>query len=151
MANFFREMALAKISKNESGDQELTRNQSLVFEQLEKFSAPLSAYTILDGVREDGMRAPLQVYRALEKLVALGKVHKLESLNAYIACSHPHCGAHNVSAFGICDSCETVIEITDDGLSASLQELAKANSFVSKRAVIELRGECAACQKKSTD
>jgi Fur family zinc uptake transcriptional regulator len=137
---------LAKINTTKAGEIKLTRNEGLVFGELENATSPLSAYTILDGLREEGVRAPLQVYRALEKLVALGKVHKLESLNAFVACSHPHCGAHSVSAFGICDQCETVFEIADDGLNASLQELAKAHSFVSKRAVIELRGLCAACQ-----
>jgi len=138
---------VVKTIKTEIGGQKLTRNEGLVFGELENASAPLSAYTILDGLRDEGVRAPLQIYRALEKLVALGKVHKLESLNAFIACSHPHCGTHSVSAFGICDKCETVFEIADDGLSATLQNLAKAHSFISNRAVIELRGICASCQK----
>jgi Fur family transcriptional regulator, zinc uptake regulator len=143
------EKVLARAKTSDSGEQKLTRNEQLVFGELENASMPLSAYTILDGLRPEGMRAPLQIYRALEKLVALGKVHKLESLNAFVACSHPHCGAHSISAFGICDKCEAVFEIADDGLSAVLQKLAKANSFVSKRAVIELRGLCASCQEQS--
>lgn len=138
---------MTKAKKSKEAEQKLTRNEGLVFGALENASSPLSAYTILDGLRDEGVRAPLQIYRALEKLVALGKVHKLESLNAFIACSHPHCGTHSVSAFGICDKCETVFEIADDGLNANLQELAKAHSFISNRAVIELRGICATCQK----
>src|SRR5690606_36153974 len=51
---------------------ELTRNQSLVLGALTRAEGPLSAYTILDKLRDDGFRAPLQVYRALEKLLDAG-------------------------------------------------------------------------------
>lgn len=54
---------------------ELTRNQSLVYEVLSKAEGPLSAYTILDQLRDEGFRAPLQVYRALEKLLEIGRAH----------------------------------------------------------------------------
>ena len=47
----------------------LTKNQELVLGALEKAEGPLSAYTILDALRDDGLRAPLQVYRALDKLL----------------------------------------------------------------------------------
>ncbi len=66
---------------------DLTRNQSLVFNALDGASGPLSAYDILDKLRADGFRAPLQVYRALDKLVEYGMVHRLESLNAFVACA----------------------------------------------------------------
>ena len=66
----------------------LTKNQSLVFETLQRADQPISAYTILDRLRDHGFRAPLQVYRALDKLVEAGLVHRLESLNAFVACAH---------------------------------------------------------------
>ena len=53
-------------------DHQLTRNQSLVLDALTHAEAPLSAYTILDKLRDHGFRAPLQVYRALEKLLEFG-------------------------------------------------------------------------------
>src|SRR5690606_26809964 len=45
---------------------DLTRNQLLVLETLHRAEGPLSAYDILDRLRDAGLRAPLQVYRALE-------------------------------------------------------------------------------------
>ena len=66
----------------------LTKNQSLVFDVLTRAEQPISAYTILDRLREHGFRAPLQVYRALDKLLEAGLVHRLESLNAFVACAH---------------------------------------------------------------
>lgn len=52
--------------------RDLTRNQTLVFDVLSKADGPLSAYTILDQLRDDGFRAPLQVYRALENCSITG-------------------------------------------------------------------------------
>ena len=64
---------------------DLTRNQTMVMAALTKSQAPMSAYAILNQLREHGFRAPLQVYRALDKLGELGLVHRLESLNAFVA------------------------------------------------------------------
>lgn len=53
---------------------------------------PVKAYELLDWVREGkgvGADAPPTVYRALDFLMANGFVHKLESVNAFVACHHP--------------------------------------------------------------
>jgi Fur family zinc uptake transcriptional regulator len=123
----------------------LTKNQSLVFGALSRAEAPLSAYTILDQLRDDGFRAPLQVYRALEKLVETGMVHRLESLNAFVACSHPDCESHETIAFTICETCGKVEEISDETLEPRLRQLSAESGFAVKRAVVELRGVCAGC------
>ncbi|WP_412051584.1 Fur family transcriptional regulator [Hoeflea sp. Naph1] len=125
---------------------DLTKNQSLVFGALSRAEGPLSAYTILDQLRDDGFRAPLQVYRALDKLVETGMVHRLESLNAFVACSHPGCDSHQTIAFAICETCGKVAEISDEALESRLRELAREDGFTVKRAVVELRGLCAACR-----
>ena len=124
---------------------DLTRNQSLVFGALSRAEGPLSAYTILDQLRDDGFRAPLQVYRALDKLVESGMVHRLESLNAFVACRHPGCDSHQTMAFAICETCGKVAEISDDALETRLRDLAGESGFAVKRAVVELRGLCADC------
>lgn len=124
----------------------LTRNQALVFDTLSGADAPLSAYTILDRLRDNGFRAPLQVYRALEKLVEFGMVHRLESLNAFVACSHPECETHEAMAFAICEKCGHVSEIADETLGRELGALASGTGFALKRSTVELRGTCAACR-----
>ena len=101
--------------------QELTKNQTLVFGALSEADGPLSAYSILDQLRDEGFRAPLQVYRALEKLLEFGMVHRLESLNAFIACSHPECESHGTIAFAICETCGNVAEFADDAIAGHLQ------------------------------
>ncbi|MCG6113907.1 MAG: transcriptional repressor [Mesorhizobium sp.] len=122
----------------------LTRNQSLVFETLEKAGQPLSAYTILDQLRGAGLRAPLQVYRALEKLLEAGLVHRLESINAFVACAHPHPHAHG-SAFAICERCGRVDEFSDKMVEARLRDWSSEHGFRPARTTIEIRGECATC------
>lgn len=125
----------------------LTRNQSMVFDTLTSAGEPMSAYNILDQLRSEGLRAPLQVYRALDKLVAIGKVHRLESLNAFVACRHPECESHQITAFTICETCGCVAELADNDLAKQLQKLANETHFDLKRSIVELRGLCIACQQ----
>ena len=66
-----------------------TRNEALVCEFLEAHVKPASAYGILDALRQDGLKAPLQVYRALTKLIESGAVHHIERLNSFVAFRSP--------------------------------------------------------------
>lgn len=125
---------------------ELTKNQALVMGALSQSDSPLSAYTILDQLRDDGFRAPLQVYRALDKLVEFGLVHRLESLNAFVACRHPGCDGHQTIAFMICETCGQVNEISDTSLAERLKQLASKAGFALKKSTVELRGICSSCQ-----
>jgi len=124
---------------------DLTKNQSLVLGALSNAEGPLSAYTILDKLRDDGFRAPLQVYRALDKLVEFGMVHRLESLNAFVACQKPDCDSHETIAFTICESCGQVDEINDNKLSRQLKSLADQSAFALIKSTVELRGNCQGC------
>ena len=127
---------------------ELTRNQTLVLGVLKHAGAPRSAYDILDGLRGDGFRAPLQVYRALDKLVEMGLVHRLESLNAFVACSHPHdheAHGHGVTAFAICEDCGSVTEFHDETIEGRLSAWQKSRHFKPEKTTIEIRGHCQAC------
>ena len=64
-------------------------NVEEVYDALRTLNRPMSAYQVLDQVREHGISAPPTVYRALEQLVEQGRVHRLESMNAYVACCDP--------------------------------------------------------------
>lgn len=124
---------------------ELTKNQGLVFGALTDARGPLTAYAILDQLRDDGFKAPLQVYRALDKLVEFGMVHRLESLNAFVACSHDGCARHQTAAFAICEICGDVSEFSPDGAMELLRDWTRENGFQLSRTTIELRGTCKAC------
>ncbi len=124
----------------------LTRNQTLVYGALEAAAEPLSAYGILDRLRDEGIRAPLQIYRALDKLVEAGLVHRLESLNAFVACRQPDCEAHETIGFAICQKCGQVTEFAEKRISGHLADWARKNNFTLKQTTVELRGACATCK-----
>lgn len=126
----------------------LTRNQEVVLGTLREAGRPLSAYQILDKTSAQGIKAPPQVYRALERLTAAGLVHRIESLNAYTFCDH---GPHGEeAAFAICEHCGGVTEISLAGLAAALDKAAAAADFGLEKAQIELRGTCGACREPGT-
>lgn len=128
---------------------DLTKNQTLVLKALTSSEGPASAYSLLDRLREHGFRAPLQVYRALEKLIEYGLVHRLESLNSFVACAHPHDHVHGqrhgLIAFAICDNCGQVDEFLDSAVENRLTGWAREHSFKLAKTTIELRGTCANC------
>lgn len=126
----------------------LTKNQVLVLETLLEASKPLTAYSLLDQLKEHGLKAPPQIYRALEKLLARGLVHKLESKNSFIACQHSDC-AHQIAGFAICDQCERVSEIIDHALEAQVRTLATSVGLVPKKSVMEIHGLCNICKDSS--
>lgn len=130
-----------------NGKQEprLTRNQALVLGTLTQSDAPLSAYGILDRLRGEGLRAPLQVYRALDKLLDFGMVHRLESINAFVACAHPQCHGHGVIAFAICEDCGQVDEFSDAEVEQRLDRWTHDKGFHPTKTTIEIRGLCAGC------
>ncbi|MEM7300653.1 MAG: Fur family transcriptional regulator [Pseudomonadota bacterium] len=126
---------------------DLTKNQSLVMTVLSGADAPLSAYKILDKLRDHGLRAPLQVYRALDKLVEIGLVHRLESINAFVACQHPSCEGESKETvlFTICEKCGRVQELVKNALSTTMLNLAQEIDFAVSKSVVELRGTCSKC------
>ncbi|MEM7290482.1 MAG: Fur family transcriptional regulator [Pseudomonadota bacterium] len=136
------------MSKHADVVKDLTKNQSLVMSALTNSSTPLSAYTILDELREDGFRAPLQVYRALDKLMEIGLVHRLESLNAFVACQHPSCEGEvdETILFTICEQCGSVDELVRNKLVNAVNNLAREIGFTLNKSVIELRGICSDCR-----
>ena len=99
---------------------------------------PKTAYELLDVCSGSAKIAPPQVYRALDKLVAQGLVHRIDSLKAYVACDHP--GHGSVTAFQICDSCGLVSE------APAPKEVLSSHDFQVMNASVELHGLCASCK-----
>jgi Fur family transcriptional regulator, zinc uptake regulator len=124
---------------------DLTRNQTLVLDKLSETDQPMSAYTLLDELRGQGLKAPLQVYRALDKLVAQGRVHRLESISAFVACQHPDCQVHAAMVFMICEKCGKVSERSDSAVAKALLDVAHAERFVTEKTSVEMRGHCGKC------
>jgi Fur family zinc uptake transcriptional regulator len=105
----------------------------------------MGAYDILEVLGREGKGAqPPVAYRALDFLVRAGFAHKIEQLNAYIACAHP--GVSHAPAFLICRSCNAVAEADAELAKGRLGDAARAAGFAIERTIVEASGLCPACQ-----
>lgn len=104
----------------------------------------LGAYEVLDHLRDKGFGSqPPVAYRALDFLVAHGFAHKVEKLNAFVACAHP--GADHAPAFMICRQCASVAEAQSAPARGTLGAAARAAGFRIEHTVLEAEGLCPAC------
>ena len=124
----------------------LSKNQQIVLDIIEKAKGPLKAYSILFNVQKKGIKAPPQIYRALNKLIEMGKIHKIESKNAFVACKNSNCEISKATAFSICESCEMVDEIIDAKLSKYLSGFNNKKGMKFKRFNLEFFGLCKKCK-----
>lgn len=122
---------------------QFTRVRQRSLEILLESHAAMGAYDVLARLSAEGLGSkPPVAYRALSFLVEQGFVHRIERLNAFIACAHP--GAAHDPAFMICRACGTVAEAETNhaGLTAS----ASLSGFQIEQTVIEAEGLCPSCQ-----
>ena len=125
----------------------LTEQRKTVLRLLCASDKPISAYELLDQMRGVLKNpAPPTVYRALDFLLEQGLVHKLESLHAYVGCTHPD--HSHASQFLICDGCGEVTEVEDASVTESLRAAGQARGFRAKRPIVEVLGTCAQCNAK---
>ena len=124
----------------------LSKNQKIVLDIIEKSAQPMKAYSILFNVQKKGLKAPPQVYRALDKLVEIGKIHKIESKNAFVACPNSNCKVSKAAAFSICESCEEVTEIDNSKISKYLSSFADKIGMKYKKYNLEFFGLCKKCK-----
>lgn len=128
---------------------QLTPVRRRVLEILLDGHRALGAYDILDHLRREGLGAqPPTAYRALDFLVGHGFAHRIEKLNAFVACAHP--GEHHAPAFLICRLCSGVAETHDDSAQGPLGTSARRAGFQIERAVIEAEGICPNCARKAS-
>ncbi len=126
----------------------LTPLRRRVLEALAASHAPLGAYDIVEKLRKSKEPAPaMSVYRALDFLVTEGLAHRIESKNAFLACTHGH-DTGDIVLFMLCDRCGTVAEVTSTALGRDLAQAAKSASFSPKAPVLEVSGLCGRCMER---
>lgn len=122
----------------------LTTNRRRVLELIWDSHGVVSAYDLLSQLqREDPGAKPPTVYRALEFLIELGLVHRIESTNGFTRCEAPL--RHRVCQFLICDECGLVEELHSRPLFDKLEAQAAEHGFHSDYQTIEVHGRCARC------
>lgn len=101
---------------------------------------PVSAYDItrMSATAGEPLHPP-QVYRALSELVAEGKVHRIETLNAFCL-SKPH-----KSGIRICTDCGAAGQLDLHSLDAALRDAFQQQGFTVSRLILEGIGRCHRC------
>ena len=124
----------------------LTEGRRQVLDIILSSDTPLGAYEILNQLSSIKSNAvPMTVYRALDFLMEKGLVHKVESLNAFLACTHP--GDSHGFQLLICGECGHVDETCDSTLESAIQNRADSIGFKVGSAAVEITGVCAGCQE----
>ena len=125
-------------------DERLTGPRRRVLELLLASGAPVKAYDLIAAYGEAGEAAkPPTVYRALEFLERLGFAHRLESLNAYVACRHSEAG--HAAAFLICDCCGATEEF-EPAVASTVERSAGEHGYAVSTLTLEAHGRCPACR-----
>ncbi len=127
--------------------QSLTPLRRRVFEIVLEADRPLGAYDVLDILARDrGRVAPPTVYRSLDFLLEQGLVHKVLSVNGFVACSaaaRPH-----AAELFICRRCGNAVEVVRKRADRQLEETAAGLDFAIESVVFEVRGLCRDCRGK---
>lgn len=132
----------------------LTEKRQRVLSVVLSAPGPLSAYEVADLYREqyDQSLSVMSVYRMLNFLKDNELVHRLETTNQYLPCSHISCRhPHEIPQFLICDKCHNVSEI---GIRREVLKELSANiegsGFKLAEQQLEFHGICEDCQSSQS-
>jgi Fur family zinc uptake transcriptional regulator len=140
-------LAAAEAACAEAGLR-LTPTRRRVLALLLEQHRAVGAYDILDALRAEGRAArPPTAYRALDFLTAHGFVHRIERLNAFVACACP--GQAHDPLFLICRGCDAVAEAQAD--ARTVASPADAAGFAVERTVLEAEGLCPDCRTDAVE
>jgi Fur family zinc uptake transcriptional regulator len=139
-------LAVAERRCEEAGES-LTPLRRRVLELLLQQHGPAKAYDLLPQLDSERQAKPPTIYRALDFLVRMGLAHRIESLNAFVACDIGACERSTI--FLICDKCGAAEEFDAGHALIDLADAAARDGFAIKRTMIEASGLCAQCQKRA--
>lgn len=127
-----------------AANESLTPLRRRVLELLFDSHGPAKAYDLLPLIDSEKQAKPPTIYRALDFLVRMGLAHRIESLNAFVACDVGACARSTI--FLICEKCGGAEEFDAGHALVDLSEAAKKDGFAISRTMIEASGVCGACQ-----
>lgn len=129
----------------EENSARLTDTRRRVLELIWQGHSAVKAYDLIQQFAEDGTTKPPTVYRALDFLLDLGLIHRIESLNAFVGCTDP--GHHDSCGLQlmVCEKCQGVEELHTHGSMTDIVAAAEQTGFKVSQPVLELHGVCANC------
>ena len=120
--------------------ERLTPVRRRVLELVLTAEGPVKAYDLLEALKPGpGSAKPPTVYRALDFLIGLGLVHKVEALNAFVGCT-THALPGGCAELFICTHCGAVEERHGAPVSTH-----RPDGFTIERSVVEHFGHCSKC------
>ena len=133
----------ARVLCNEKGVK-FTELRERVLKLIWKSHTYVKAYDLLDDLKKiDGSAKPPTVYRSLDFLIENGFIHKIESLNAFIGCSHPQ--KHKECYFLICKDCQNIEECCSESLNKIVKSTSEKSHFKTNSVTLEIAGICQEC------
>ena len=104
----------------------------------------VKAYDLLNDLKKnDASAKPPTVYRSLDFLMEHGFIHKIQSLNAFVGCSHPD--EHEDCYFLICKECKNIEECCSNTVKKVLTSTSGKNNFSPNQVTLEISGICQDC------
>jgi Fur family transcriptional regulator, zinc uptake regulator len=127
---------------------QLTALRREVLELLLRRGGRAKAYDLQEDLQaRHGRVAPTTVYRALDFLMAQRLVHRVDAMNAFVACDHDH--PHAKAMLVVCAGCGDIAEWHDDPALHALEERLQASHPGFADSTIEIKGRCARCVEAS--
>lgn len=124
---------------------EMTPLRREVYDLLLAHDRPVGAYELLEELKAKRPKAaPVTIYRALDFLLALGVIHKVNALNAFSACRGMET-AHRGLVL-ICKTCRLSVELEDHKIDNTIKRSAAVHGFETSDEPIEVLGMCSRCQ-----
>lgn len=127
-------------------NQRFTKLRKRIFELVWQHHKPIRAYDVLDQLQQDGRAAPPTVYRALDFLLDLGLIHRIESMNAFVGCNNPE--KKHEGQFFICNDCGAFVELHSTPINSAISHSAEDSGFEIQQRTIEIMGLCPECKAK---
>ncbi len=122
----------------------MTEPRARVLSALAKDKQPMGAYQIINLLSSQTEKvSPPTIYRAIEFWHKHGFIHRIESMNAYVACcEHQH---HENFCIFICSNCNTTQELNMKCLPGPVTHDIKNRHLTITNSVTEIRGKCSQC------
>lgn len=125
----------------------LTQLREQVLTLILQHGKPLGAYMLMDMLEAHSDRervAPPTVYRTLDFLLAHRLIHKIHSLNAFVANANPK--REDSSVMLICEQCGKAQEVPNNTVQQAINLSASQHRFLVEKQVIEITGRCSPCR-----
>ena len=133
----------AEIICNDKGVK-LTKLRQRVLKLIWKSHGYVKAYDLLNDLKKiDAAAKPPTIYRSLDFLIKHGFIHKIQSLNAFVGCSHPD--EHEDCYFLICKECKSIEECCSNTVKKALTSTSGKNNFSPNQVTLEITGICQDC------